>query len=46
MSVINEYYNLTYSGIEDKNRGDVILNINHNKMVMEYKLKNEKIKGD
>jgi hypothetical protein len=46
IKIINEYYNLTYSGIEDKNRGDVILNINHNKMVMEYKLKNEKIKGD
>jgi hypothetical protein len=39
-------YNLQYSWVEDENRDDVIFTTNHNKMVMEYKLKNEKIKGD
>ena len=44
--IINEDYNLQYSWVEDKDRDDVIFTTNHNKMVMEYKLKNEKIKGD
>ena len=43
ISIINEYYNLQYSWVEDEDRDDVIFTTNHNKMVIEYnKSKNKR----